>query len=185
MTLRPAPECAVASVAGGAVTRERLQHAARAVGRGGSRLIKSLLAQSLPSTEDLARAYGADGGVLRLDASFLQPSSRATRFLDAKLMREHRCVPVEILDDVCVLAVEAGSAARAVRAVRTILQRDVLPVITETSAMQEALHRLGDAPRAVTLGGLRPKDSPVHARFRELVIEAEPLEALPLAGDRA
>jgi len=185
MTLRPASEGAVASVAGGAVTRERLLHAARRAGRRGSHLIRSLLAQPLPSMQDLARAYGADGGVLRLDPSFLQISPKATRLLDVRLLRAQRCVPVEILDDVCVLAVESGKAEQAVRAVRAVLHRDVLPVLTDASALQEALNRLGDAPRAVTVGGVRPKDSPVHTRFRELVIEAEPLYALPLLEGRA
>ena len=95
---RPAPEGAVASVAGGAVTSEQLVEAARGDGCDGSPLIRSLLAQSLPSKSDLARVYGKSGGIPRLDASFLAVSPKAVRLIDPRILREHGCLPVEILD---------------------------------------------------------------------------------------
>ncbi|MHC4732326.1 MAG: hypothetical protein ACYS6Z_17295, partial [Planctomycetota bacterium] len=89
----------MAAILGGAVTRERLLRAATREGRAGLPLIRSLLAQSLPTTADLARAYREAGGVLRLDDSFLSVASKAARLLDAELLRRERCVPIEILEE--------------------------------------------------------------------------------------
>jgi len=183
--MKPAgPESAVAAVVGGAVTRERLLDAARREGRSASPLVRSLLAQSLPSVADLARAYGACGGTLRLDASFLAAPTRASRLLDPALLRRERCVPVEIFDDLCVLAVEEGHAENAVRAVRAALEREVLPVIASASAVQSALDDLGSPIGATRRRPIPRKDSPVHARFRQLVIERIPLDAVPMREDR-
>jgi len=175
----PGPESAVAAVLGGAVTRERLRDAAGREGRGASPLVRSLLAQSLPSILDLARAYAACGGVLRLDASFLAAPARAARLVDPAVLRRERCVPVEMFDDLCVLVVQEGCAERAVRAVREVLLREILPVVASTAAIEAALRALG-APVAGTRRRAVPrKDSPIHARFRDLAIERVALDALP------
>ena len=78
MTGKPkGPAGALAAVLGGAVTRERLQRAAAREGRTDAALVRTLLAQALPTVEDLARAYREVGGSLRLDPSFLRMAPRA------------------------------------------------------------------------------------------------------------
>ena len=58
--VRPsAPTLPEAAVLGGAVTREMLRDAAGREARGGSAVVRSVLAQSLPSRADLGRAYEA------------------------------------------------------------------------------------------------------------------------------
>jgi hypothetical protein len=182
VTLRPpfrGPSGALAAVLGGAVTRERLQRAAAREGRTDVPLIHSLLAQPLPGVEDLARAYRELGG-LRLDPSFLRMTPRAARLLDPELLRRERCVPVELFDDLCILAVEPTRAASAAEAVRAALARDVLPVVADPGAIDAILAELPPLPRAVRHGPLPRRDSPVHARFRELVLEDQGTDAVPL-----
>jgi len=173
-------EASLAAVLGGAVTRERLLKSARTEGRGGSPLIRSLLAQSLPAVHDLALAYGAAGTTLRLDSTFLRISPKATRLLPAELLRKERCVPVEILDDLCILAVCAGRAASAAGAVRDALQRVVLPVVANGDEIDALLAKLEPPPAAVPFGSLPRRDSPVHTRFRELVLEDALVDAVEL-----
>jgi hypothetical protein len=183
VTLRPpfrGPAGALAAVLGGAVTRERLQRAAAREGRTDAPLVHSLLAQPLPSVEDLARAYRELGGVLRLDPSFLRMTPRAARLLDPELLRRERCVPVELFDDLVILAVEPTRAASAAEAVRAALVRDVLPVIADADAIDRILAELPPLPRAVRHGALPRRDSPVHARFREVVLEDQGADAVPL-----
>ena len=182
---RPAPsEGALASIVGGAVTSERLTEAVRREGRGGSPLIRSLLAQSLPKNADLARVYSEIGGVPRLDPSFLIPASGTARRLDAELLRANDCLPVAILDDLCVLAVAERGARRAVQAVRTALQRDVLPVLADEGAIRDALRNLGGPPRASRIGAIPPRVSPAQSRFRELALRRDTLDALALEAPR-
>jgi len=182
---RPAgPEGATAAVLGGAVTRERVRAAAARDGRGGSPLVRSLLAQSLPSDADLARAFSA-GGPLRLDASLVEIAPLAMRLLDPRLLRRERCVPVEILDDLCVLAVEEGGAERAVQEVRAALRRDVLPVFAPADALARALERLSGSRAALRLGPARRHDSHIHARFRDLVLERTALDAVAVPAQAA
>jgi len=177
------PTGALAAVLGGAVTRERLQRAASSEGRGDSALVHSLLAQSLPSVEDLARAYRDLGGVLRLDPSFLRMAPRSGLLLDPELLRRERCVPVELFPDLCVLAVEATHAAHSVEAIRAALGRDVLPVIADGDAIDAVLAELPPLPRAVKHGPLPRRDAPVHSRFRELVLEDLTPDAIPFAQE--
>jgi len=174
------PTGALAAVLGGAVTRERLQHIAAREGRGDAALVKTLLAQALPTVEDLARAYRQAGGNLRLDPSFVRLTPRAARLLDPELLRRERCVPVELFDDLCVLAVDASRAATAVEAVRAALGRDVLPVVADPDVIDQVLGELPSLLPAIRHGPLPRRDSPVHARFRELVIEDGGVDALPL-----
>jgi hypothetical protein len=170
-------------VLGGAVTRERLQHAAVREGRGDAPLVHSLLAQPLPAVEDLARAYRELGGIARLDPSFLRVAPRAARLLDPDLLRRERCVPVELFEDLCVLAVDPARAAPAVEAVRAVLSRDVLPVLADPEAIDRVLAELPTLARAVPHGPLPRRDSPVHARFRELVLEDGGTDALALRAE--
>jgi hypothetical protein len=176
---------ALAAVIGGAVTRERLQRAATREGRTEAALIRTLLAQSLPTVEDLARAYREAGGSLRLDPSFVRLAPRAARLIDPDLLRRERCVPVEILEDLCILAVDASRAATAAEAVRAALSRDVLPVVADAATIDRVLADLPALPRAVRHGALPRRDSPVHARFRELVIDDAGADALPLRQEGA
>ena len=169
-------EPAVAAVLGGAVTRERLKTAAAQEGHVATPLVRSLLAQSLPAIDDLARAYGS--GVLRIDESFLKLSQKAARLLDPALLRRECCVPVEILHNLCILAVTPGRAQGAVTAVRAALQRDVLPVLADLRAVENVLDGLEAAPKACRLGPLPRRDSPVHARFRQIVLSDEVLDAI-------
>lgn len=177
------PSGALAAVLGGAVTRERLLHAAARDGKTGAALVQSLLAQPLPTIEDLARAYRELGGALRLDPSFLRMTPRAARLLDPELLRRERCVPVELFEDLCILAVDASKAAAAAEAVRAALGRDVLPVVADPLVIDQVLAELPPLPAAVRHGALPRRDSPVHARFRELVIEDSGTEALPLSRE--
>lgn len=179
------PVSALAAVLGGAVTRERLQKAASREGRDGTALVQTLLAQALPTAEDLARAYREIGGSLRLDPSFLRMTPRAARLLDPDLLRRERCVPVELFDDLCILAVDPSKAATAAEAVRAALSRDVLPVVADPEAIDRVLAELPPLPAAVRHGALPKRDSPVHARFRELVIEDAGAEAMPLPSETA
>lgn len=176
---------ALAAVLGGAVTRERLQHAAAREGKASAALVQTLLAQPLPTVEDLARAYRELGGSLRLDPSFLRMAPRAARLLDPELLRRERCVPVELFEDLCILAVDPSRAATAAEAVRAALSRDVLPVMSDPDAIDHVLAELPPLPPAVRHGALPRRDSPVHARFRELVIEDAGAEALPLPAETA
>jgi len=176
---------ALAAVLGGAVTRERLQKAASREGRDGTALVQTLLAQALPTAEDLARAYREIGGSLRLDPSFLRMAPRAARLIDPDLLRRERCVPVELFEDLCILAVDASKAATAAEAVKAALLRDVLPVIADPEAIDRVLAELPPLPPAVRHGALPKRDSPVHARFRELVIEDAGAEAMPLPSEPA
>ncbi len=175
-----APKGALASVAGGAVTSERLARAAQREGRAGSPVVRSLLAQSLPCEADLARVYSAAGGIPRLDASFLTLAPGAVRWLDAQLLRTLRCVPIAIMEDLCVLAVSEHNALEAVRTVRAALKRDILPVLADSQAMQSVLQHMGAPPHAVSGGGVRRKTSPVQAHFQHFVLGGESLDPLPL-----
>ena len=177
------PPRVLAAVLGGAVTKERLQEAAARAAKDGSPLVQSLLAQSLPTREELARAYGPSG-LLRLDPSFLRLSPSATRLIEPTLLRQERCVPIEILDDLCVLAVTGPRAAEAVQAVREALGREVLPVLAEPEAIDLVLAALQPSPAALHEGPLPRRDSPVHARFREIVIEGRAFDPLPMTTDR-
>lgn len=179
------PECALAAILGGAVTRERLVAAAAGEGESRSPLVRALLAQSLPDLDDVARSYAGDGQGLRLEPSLVVPSRLATRLLDVRLLRRERCLPLAIYADVCVLAVEEGNARHAVDAVRAVLRRAVLPVAAPVGALARALDALGAPPAAVPHGPARRKDSPVHARFRAVVLDGAVLDALPPAGGRA
>jgi len=174
-----ASELARGAVAGGAVTRERLQAAAALGGRDASAVIRSILAQSVPAIADLARVYDTSGGIVRIDPSLLALSPQACRLLDADLLRRERCVPVEILDDLCVLAVEAGRVGPAVDAVRRELRRDVLPVLADAEAIDAALRDVRQPAGAIPLAARLRRESPIHARFRTLVLEDEALDALP------
>lgn len=178
---RPEPECAVAAVVGGAVTRERLFDCASREGFGASPLVQTLLAQSLPTISDLAQAYS----VIRLDSSFLTPSPKTARLLDVSMLRRERCVPVEILDEICVLAVQKGRVESAVRAVRASLRRDVLPVLADRHALDTALDAISGPPRGIRQGSALRRDSPVHSRFRTLVLEDTALNGLSLEEDGA
>ena len=178
---RSEPECAVAAVLGGAVTRERLFDSASREGIGASPLVQALLAQSLPTISDLARAYS----VIRLDASFLLPSPKAARLLDVSMLRRERCVPLEILDEICILAVQKGRVPTAVRAVRASLRRDVLPVLADRRAIDTALDAISGLPRGIRQGSALRRDSPVHSRFRTLILEDTALNGLPLEEDGA
>jgi hypothetical protein len=177
------PVGALAAVLGGAVTRERLQRAAAREGRSGMAIVQTLLAQALPTVEDLARAYREIGGSLRLDPSFVRMAPRAARLLDPDLLRRERCVPVELFDELCILAVDPAKAATAAEAVRAALSRDVLPVMADPDVIDRVLAELPPLPPAVRQGALPRRDSPVHARFRELVIEDGGAEALPLSAE--
>jgi hypothetical protein len=177
------PAGAIAAVLGGAVTRERLQRAASREGRTGAALVQTLLAQALPTVEDLARAYRELGGSLRLDPSFLRMAPRAARLLDPELLRRERCVPVELFEELCILAVDPSKAASAAEAVREALSRDVLPVMADPDLIDKVLAELPPLPPAVRQGALPRRDSPVHARFREFVIEDMGAEAIPLGPE--
>lgn len=188
MTNKPlyrGPVGALAAVLGGAVTREQLQRAASREGRSGAAIVQTLLAQALPTIEDLARAYREIGGNLRLDPSFLRMAPRAARLLDPELLRRERCVPVELFEDLCILAVDPSKAASAAEAVRDVLSRDVLPVMADPDLIDKVLADLPALPPAVRQGALPRRDSPVHARFRELVIEDMGGEAVPLGPEAA
>ena len=174
------PEGVMASVAGGAVTCERLLQAAQREGRSGLPLIRALLGQPLPSLSDLAQAYRAASGMPRVEAGLLKLSPAAAGLLDPDLLRRERCAPVEILADLCLLAVEAGRAERAVRAVRTALHRDVLPLAVEPADLDRLLDGLGGPPRADPLGPLPRRQSRLVGRFRSLVLEREAVDALPV-----
>ena len=169
---------------GGWVTRERLEASAARSGRGAAPLLSELLKdQSPPSFANLAEACQQALVPLRLDSAHVVLNPRAARLLDRELLRRERCVPVELFDDVCVLAVLEGHAERAVQSVRAALSRDVVPVLADAAAIDRALDTLATPRRAVRRGPLRRKDSPIHARFRELVIEQDVLE--PIRKDAA
>jgi hypothetical protein len=171
---------ALAAVLGGAVTRERLHRAASREGRTDAALVRTLLAQALPTAEDLARAYREVGGNLRLDPSFVRLAPRAARLLDPDLLRRERCVPVEIFEDLCILAVDPSRATTAAEAVREALSRDVLPVVADPETIDRVLAELPPLPGAIRHGALPRRDCPVHARFRELVLDDGGVDALPL-----
>jgi hypothetical protein len=169
----------MASVAGGAVTCERLLQAAQREGRSGRPLIRALLGQPLPSLSDLAQAYRAASGMPRVDPGVLEPSPSAGRLLDPALLRRERCAPLEILEDLCVLAVEPGRAERAVRAVRSALHRDVLPLAVEPAVLDRLLDGMVGPPAAGALGPLPRRQSRLVGRFRSQVLEREAIDALP------
>ena len=166
---------------GGWVTRERLKAAAARAGRTGAPLLDVLLRdQSPPSFADLARQCAPVVPALHLDADQVILAPSAARILDMELLRRVRGVPVALLDDLCVLAVVEGLAQAAVRAVRAALHRDVLPVFADAAAIDQALDTLVSPRKAIRRGPMRRHDSPVHARFRALVLEGEILDAIPV-----
>jgi len=175
---RVRPAC-LAAVVGGAVTRDELRAAAGRASHAGSALMRSLLAQPLPSLTELAEAYAIAGADLRLDASFLKLTPKAAGLIDPELLRRERCLPVEIVEDICVLAVESTRARAAVEAVRAVLRRRILPVLADAEAIDRALNELKSAPAAAFQGPLPRKDSPIHARFRDLVLDDAVVDALP------
>jgi len=180
---RPGSPVAEAAVIGGAVTRERLRQAALCEGRADSALVRALLAQPLPGFADLVKAWGC-GGAVRLEAALIQTSARAARLLDPHLLRRERCVPVEIYDDICVLAVEAKHAARAVEAIRALLNRCVLPVEADSAAIDAALAAFPVPAKAKFRGPIHRRDPAVHARFRDLVLGGTVLDAIRLTERR-
>jgi hypothetical protein len=173
------PESALAAVLGGAVTREQLVAAAAQEGESRSPLVRALLAQALPDLDEVARSWAGDGHGLRLEPSLVVPSPLTTRLLDLRLLRRERCLPVAIFEDVCVLAVEEGNARPAAAAVRAALRRAVLPVAAPAGVLASALDALGPPPRAIPHGPARRRDSPVHHRFRAIVLDGAVLDALP------
>ena len=168
----PPSEDGLAAVAGGAVTRDRLEAAATAGGATASGLVQSLLAQALPRVEDLARVFSAWGSALRLDRHDLVPAPEALDQLGVDWMRRNDCIPVELLDGIAVLAVVPGSMEAAVREACRALSRAVVPVPVAGDILERALCALahGADRRAVFF------------RFRELAIEARALEPIPLGG---
>ncbi len=174
------PESAIAALQGGWVTRERLESAAARGGRLAAPLLRELLdKQAPPSFADLARQCAALFAPLQLDDGHVILAPRAARILDMEMLRRVRGVPVVILDDLCILAVVEGRAEAAVRAVHAVLNRDVLPVFADAEAVDRALDTLVAPRHAVRRGPLRRHDSPVHARFREIVLEGEIYDAIP------
>ena len=176
------PEAANAALHGGWVTRERLESAAARGGRIAAPLLRELLdKQAPPSFADLAHQCAALFVPLRIDDDHVILAPRAARILDMEMLRRVRGVPVVILDDLCLLAVVEGRAESAVRSVQSALQRSVLPLFADPRAVDRALDTLVAPRNAVRRGPLRRHDSPVHARFREIVLEGEVYDAIPRA----
>lgn len=163
------------------MTRERLKEAAAREGRDGSPLVRALLARSLPAESELARAYESHGGLGRLAAAPLKPSPAALRLLDPALLRRHRCLPLELFADLCILAVELPQAVEAVAAVRRAVGRDVVPVEAPAPVLDRALAALPPPPRALP-APLPRLSVRLHDRFRSLAIDADVLDALPEPG---
>ncbi|MGQ0614382.1 MAG: hypothetical protein ACT4PV_11650 [Planctomycetaceae bacterium] len=178
----PRQEGSYAAVAGGAVTRERLRDAAAREGRDGSPLVRALLARSLPATSELARSYESHGGIGRIGSSPLKPSAAALRLLDPELLRRHRCLPLELFEELCLLAVDLPSATEAVTAVRRALGRDIVPVVAPRPSLDRALATLAPPSRAVAAplpkSGIR-----LHDRFRSLAMDGDLMDALPGSED--
>ena len=178
-------DASLAAVLGGAVTRERLLDAAAREGRDGDPLLRALVQRYLPSRGDLGRSYEARGGLFHLGPARLRAAPASSRLLDPALLRRFRCVPVEILRDLCVLAVEEATAVEAVRAVRDALRREVLPVAAARQAIDEALARLPEGA-ADALPGPTPRPrAPIRDRFRSLVLDGDVLDAIPRGERRA
>ncbi len=174
----PRQEGSYAAVAGGAVTRDRLRDAAAREGRDGSPLVRALLARSLPATSELARSYESHGGIGQLGPSPLKPCPAALRMLDPELLRRHHCLPLELFEELCILAVVLPMATEAVTAVRRVLGRDIVPVVAPRPSLDRALAALGPLPRAVAAPlprtGIR-----LHDRFRSLAMDGDVMDALP------
>ncbi|MEE8105309.1 MAG: hypothetical protein V3T86_07225 [Planctomycetota bacterium] len=170
---------ALAAVKGGGITSERLLDAARRAGRDRSRLVRRLVERHVPSSADLARAYLQHGGVPKIDRAMLRFVPKSARLLDLALMRELRCVPLEVFDDVCVLGVVKGYAERAVREVRPLLKRDLYPVLLTSEDVDALLNGLPGPERARPNQAAGRTPSPVHERFRSLVLARDVLDALP------
>jgi hypothetical protein len=161
------------------VTRDRLRESAARAGKDGAPLVRSLLAQSLPGDAELTELYRAPW---RLDGSLLVLSPEGARILDGDLLRDLRCAPLEVLPDLCVLAVLPENAPRATAAVREALRRDVLPVLVEAGTMDALLKDLPEPEPARPAPPLPRREPFVKARFRSLVEEGAVLDALPVAG---
>jgi hypothetical protein len=184
-------EASLSAVVGGAVTRERLLDAAAREGRDGDPLVRTLIQRYLPSRRDFARAYETRGGLFHLGPARLRTSPRAASLLDSDLLRRYRCVPVEILADLCLLAVEEAHALEAVRAVKEALGRDVLPLAAARSAIDEALALLPSrtleaerAPPGPEPASARRPRARIAYRFERLAVLGEPLHALRI-GEQA
>ncbi|MCZ6788154.1 MAG: hypothetical protein O7E54_13415 [Planctomycetota bacterium] len=171
---------ALAAVAGGAVTGERLLEQARREGRDRSPLVRRLVDKGVPSAGQIARCFVQNGSPSRVDRSLLVVSPKASRFLDPERMRSLRCLPLEFLDDICIVAVEAGHAHKAVATLRTVLRRDIVPVLASPGDLDAALRTLPASMRAHPHLPPRRTDSPLHERFRSLVLEGDELHGLPI-----
>lgn len=181
-------EASLSAVVGGAVTRERLLAAAAREGRDGDPLVRTLVRRYLPSHRDIARAYESRGGLFHLGPARLRVCPRAADLLDPELLRRLRCVPIEILADLCLLAVEESHALDAVRAVKEALGRDVLPLAAARQAIDAALELLPPrgpaaepAPQGFEATPTRRPRARIPERFERLVVLAEPLHALRTA----
>jgi len=170
---------ALAAVKGGGVTSERLLESARRSGRDRSRLVRRLVEKHVPSAADVARAYLQRGGVPQVDRAMLHFLPKSARLLDLALMRELRCVPLEVFDDVCILGVVQGHAERAVREVRSLLRRDLYPVLLTPEDVDALLNGLPGPERARSNQSAARTPSPVHERFRSLVLARDVLDAIP------
>ncbi len=177
--MREPSESALAAALGGAVTRERLREAIALEGRDQEPLLRALSDVPLPSIRDLSAACEA-AGEPKLDAATpLTPSPRAGTILDASLLRKLCCLPLDIIDNVCILVVAKGRAAAAVSAVRDALHGlQVLPVLAPATAIVEAIECLGAPREATRHQAIIRRDSPVHARFRNLVLNRTVLDAI-------
>ncbi|MFQ5844930.1 MAG: hypothetical protein ACE5JG_08080 [Planctomycetota bacterium] len=169
---------AVASVLGGAVSREQLAAAAAREGQDGSRLVRTLIRRYLPSRAELARVYACRNAPPRVGSRGLEPAPQTNRLLDCNLLRQARCVPLLLLDEVCVLAVESGREAEAVAAVHAALRRSVVPVLADGPAIEDAIRRV-PAPAAAEPRPLHARGpSPTWGRFEAQVIRGAVLPGI-------
>jgi len=166
-------EDGLAAVAGGAVTRDRLQAVSNGTPGGPPALVRSLIAQGLPRAEDLARVFSAWGSALRLEPRFLRPDRAALQRLGLDWMEQERCLPVLLLDGVAIVAVVAGSMESAAARVRERLDCDVIPVPVASHDLLEAI----DSARR----GLQAKT--IFRRFREIACERQAQVSLAVSGD--
>jgi len=173
----PDSPIAAAAAAGGAVTRDRLRAAAARESMDGAPIVRSLLAQSLPSDADLVDLYRAP---FRLDPSLLDVPPEASRLLDPDALRTLRCAPLALFADLVVLAVAEPGALKSVEYVRSALRRDVLPVAVPPDRVEALLLALPDPPDARRAPEFPRRAPHVKTRFRRLAEERDPLDAIPV-----
>ncbi|MDE2583171.1 MAG: Flp pilus assembly complex ATPase component TadA [Rhodospirillales bacterium] len=153
------PEAALADrlLAGGRLDEASLERARRARRADGDGLADILMKLGIVSERDLWAEIAAVAGVAPLDPHGFPEMPLFEADLNPKYLRRARVLPVADTPEGVVLAMANPLDQDAIRFMRTVLDRPILPRVALPSEIETALERLYE-------GGQRPQD-PVASDF--------------------